>query len=110
MLAQVFGGKVQVFFSIEILRSLAAMRTQVSKVLGVNVFSWQNRTFYPIHILMQEMRVCRLTFPSLYAALPPRPPRAWVVHGRYHGLARGPGDLRVRGSPLKAYRPRESLS
>ena len=34
MLAQVFGGKVQVFFSIEILRSLAAMRTQVSNVLG----------------------------------------------------------------------------
>ena len=46
MLAQVFGGKVQVFFSIEILRSLAAMRTQVSNVLGVNKISWKNRTFY----------------------------------------------------------------
>ena len=110
MLAQVFGGKVQVFFSIEILRSLAAMRTQVSKVLGVNMFSWQNRTFYPIHILMQEMRVCRLTFPSLYAALPPAPrAHGWCMEGTM-GLPAARGDLRVRGSPLKAYRPRESLS
>ena len=82
MLAQVFGGKVQVFFLIEILRSLAAMRTQVSKVLGVNVFSWQNRTFYPIQILMQEMRVCRLTFLLSMPPSPPLPARmggAWKV-------------------------------
>ena len=91
MLAQVFGGKVQVFFSIEILRSLAAMRTQVSKVLGVNVFSWQNRTFYPIQNPDARDEGVSPRFSFSLCRPPPRPPHAWVVHGRYHGLARGPG-------------------